>query len=77
METEVDGALLSAAISAFLRQQPLQKRNIFLRRYWWFCSVEEIARDRGMTEGAVKMSLSRTRAKLKTFLKEEQLYETD
>ena len=36
-----------------------------------------LARSCGMTQGAVKMSLSRTRAKLKAFLKEEQLYETD
>ena len=68
---------LRDALNEFLSALTPDARLIFLWRYWWFCSVEEIARSRGMTEGAVKMSLSRTRAKLKTFLKEEQLYETD
>ncbi|MBQ5414861.1 MAG: RNA polymerase sigma factor, partial [Firmicutes bacterium] len=53
VETEVDGALLSAAISAFLRQQPLQKRNIFLRRYWYMDSVADIAKRYSVSEGKV------------------------
>ena len=72
-----DAVALKDALNAFLSALTPDARLIFLRRYWWFCSVEEIARDRGMTQGAVKMSLSRTRAKLKDYLKEEQLYETD
>ena len=75
--TYADAVALKDALNEFLSALTPDARLIFLRRYWWFCSVEEIARSRGMTEGAVKMSLSRTRAKLKTFLKEEQLYETE
>ena len=75
--TFADTVALRDALNAFLSALTPDARQIFLRRYWWFCSVEEIARDRGMTQGAVKMSLSRTRAKLKDYLKEEQLYETD
>ena len=72
-----DAVALKDALNAFLSALTPDARLIFLRRYWWFCSVEEIARDRGMTQGAVKMSLSRTRARLKDYLKEEQLYETE
>ena len=75
--TYADTVALKNALNAFLSTLTPDARLIFLRRYWWFCSVEEIARVRGMTQGAVKMSLSRTRAKLKDYLKEEQLYETD
>ena len=75
--TYADAVALKDALNEFLSALTPDARLIFLRRYWWFCSVEEIARSRGMTEGAVKMSLSRTRARLKTFLKEEQLYEPD
>ena len=71
METEVDGALLSAAISAFLRQQPLQKRNIFLRRYWYMDSVAEIAKRYSVSEGKVKTVLFRLRGDLKDHLKRE------
>jgi len=72
-----DAIALRNALNAFLSTLTPDARLIFLRRYWWFCSVSEIALCCGMTEGAVKMSLSRTRAKLKAFLKEERLYETD
>lgn len=72
-----DSIALQNALNDFLSALTPEARLIFLRRYWWFCSVAEIARSRGTTEGAVKMSLSRTRVKLKAFLKEEQLYETD
>ena len=72
VETEVDGALLSAAISAFLRQQPLQKRNIFLRRYWYMDSVAEIAKRYSVSEGKVKTVLFRLRGDLKDHLKREE-----
>ena len=71
VETEVDGALLSAAISAFLRQQPLQKRNIFLRRYWYMDSVADIAKRYSVSEGKVKTVLFRLRGDLKDHLKRE------
>ena len=71
VETEVDGALLSAAISAFLRQQPLQKRNIFLRRYWFMDSVADIAKRYSVSEGKVKTVLFRLRGDLKDHLKRE------
>ena len=71
VESEVDGAILSAAISVFLRKQPLLKRNIFLRRYWYMDSVAEIAKRFLLNESTVSTYLFRTRKKLKVFLKKE------
>lgn len=62
---------LKDLLSRFLRQQPRDARNIFLRRYWYCDSVEEIARRFGLREGAIKSSLFRTRAKLRKYLEKE------
>ena len=45
-----------------------------IQRYWYLCSIEEIARMCGMTEGNVKVMLHRTRAKLKEYLEKEGLF---
>ena len=67
----VDGALLSAAVSAFLRTIPEQRRNVFLRRYWYMDSVGDIARRFSLREGTVKTILFRTRNALKDYLIKE------
>jgi len=64
-EQAVDRRALIRAINEILRQLPTQKRTMFLRRYWYFDSVGTIAKRFGMTENAVSVSLSRTRAKLR------------
>ena len=59
------------ALSAFLETLPKESRLIFLRRYWHLDTVAEIAARYDMTESKVKMQLSRTRGKLRTFLEQE------
>ena len=44
---------------------------IFLRRYWHLDTIAEIAARYNITESKVKMQLSRTRAKLCTYLEQE------
>ena len=44
---------------------------IFLRRYWHMDTIAEIAGRYAITESKVKMQLSRTRDKLRRFLKQE------
>ena len=58
-------------ISAFLRDQSRQNQVIFIRRYFLAESITEIARRLGMREGTVKSALSRTRNRLRVYLKEE------
>ena len=71
VETGLDGKLLSEAISAFLRTQSAEKRNIFLRRYWFIDSVSEIAQRFSISKGKVKSVLFRMRNALHEHLKKE------
>lgn len=70
-EEAVEEALLVDALNRFLEEQPAEKRNVFLRRYWYLSSVKEIAEDYGLTESNVKMTLLRMRSKLKQTLEKE------
>ena len=70
-EEAVEEALLVDALNRFLEEQPAEKRNVFLRRYWYLSSVKEIAEDFGLTESNVKMTLLRMRSKLKQTLGKE------
>ena len=71
----VEGALEAAEvgrlIDGFLRQLPERERCVFLRRYWYVDSLQEIARRCRISEGTVKSMLFRTRKKLKTYLEKE------
>lgn len=62
---------LREAMNGFLRTLPDRTRSIFLQRYWYFCTVKEIAREHAIGEGAVKMLLLRTRNKMKEYLQQE------
>lgn len=66
-----DRLALREALNAFLRAQTEKNRKIFLLRYWYMLPVAEVARRCGMSEGAVKMQLSRLRNKLKESLDKE------
>lgn len=61
---------LVAAINKFLGELTPQKRNIFLCRYWYTDSIDEIAARYSMTSFAVSMTLTRVRAKLRSYLVE-------
>ncbi len=48
-----------------------QTRKIFVRRSWYMSSVKEIAREYGLSESKVAVTLFRARNKLKTVLEKE------
>jgi RNA polymerase sigma-70 factor (ECF subfamily) len=76
VEGELDGKELTRAIERFLLTLDADSRNVFLRRYWFCDSVEQIAAGFGATESWVKSRLLRTRSKLRSYLiKEGYLYE--
>ena len=52
-------------------QLDLTVRTVFVQRYWYMMSVKEIAKENRMSDSNVKMTLSRTRDKLKVYLEEE------
>lgn len=68
VELEQERRELVQEINRFLKKLPLQKRNIFVRRYWYCDSVKEIAADNGITESNVSVILNRTREKLRVHL---------
>ena len=64
---------LTAAINRFLSDLKEQERNVFLCRYWFFASIDEISRRTGFSESKIKSMLHRTRNRLKAYLQEEGL----
>ncbi len=70
VEGSIDRKELLAAIDRFLAALPERKRNIFLCRYWYFDSVDDIACRFGITANHVSVMLNRLRQKLRTYLTE-------
>ena len=62
---------LAALIDRFLRTLPARECDLFLRRYWYVDSIDEIARRYAMKPNSVKSLLFRTRAKLREALRKE------
>ena len=62
---------LREAVNGFLRSLDARTRVIFLRRYWYMCTVREIARGTGLSETNIKVILHRTRQKFRTYLHKE------
>lgn len=73
-DREMESRELGRLLDAFLDSIPKDSRLIFLRRYWYMDTIGEIAQRNGMTESKVKMQISRTKAKLCTFLEQEEIY---
>ena len=59
------------AINEFLASLTSEKRIIFMQRYWYLCSVKDIAEKNGMSQANVKITLMRLRGQLKKFLEKE------
>ena len=70
-ESALEARRIEEAISAFLRAQESEKRNIFLRRYWYFDSIETICRRTGFSQSKVKSLLAAMRRKLREHLEQE------
>lgn len=70
-DREMEAKELGKVLNVFLESLPKETRLIFLRRYWHMDTIAEIAARYGITQSKVKMRLSRTRAKLRTFLEQE------
>ena len=62
---------LRDAINFFVASLTQEVRVVFVRRYWYMSSVKDIAKDYGMTESKVKVTLMRTRNRFKEYLERE------
>ena len=65
---------IADSINNFLEQDTDINRYIFMRRYWYGDSVEDIAKAVNMKSGAVSVRLNRIRTKLKDQLIKEGYY---
>ena len=72
---EIDRRDLRRVLESFLDSLTKENRLIFLRRYLYVDTVAEIAARYGISENKVKTQLHRTRAKLRTYLAKEGIYE--
>ncbi len=66
-----DKTILKDLINRFLGRLDKQTRIIFLRRYYYVCSVREIARSMGLSESNVSVILHRTRNNFRLYLQKE------
>lgn len=68
--SKASGKDLCHLIDIFLKMQPSKIRNLFLRRYWYMDSVEELAKRFLISECRVKYTLYRVRKELRKYLAE-------
>lgn len=73
VERSVELKELSCAINGFLCTLPDTERDVFVCRYWFLASVQEISTKFAFSESKTKSMLFRTRNKLKRHLQEEAL----
>ncbi len=71
LESRLDDMALREALNGFLGTLGEEKRNVFLRRYWFLDTVPEIAKRFGMGQSKVKTMLFRTRNQLREYLEKE------
>lgn len=71
VEQELDRRSFLDALQRFLDTLSHDARVIFVRRYWYMNSCKEIAEAYHLSEVKVRVSLTRTRKRLKAFLEKE------
>lgn len=71
IEIEMEKKHIENTINHFLRKQSDEKRNVFIRRYWYFDSIETICGRTGFSQSKVKSMLYEMRQKLRKYLESE------
>ncbi len=71
VESELERKELKECIEAFLDSLSKTDRMIFIRRYWFFDSIQDISKLAGLSTDRIYSRLSRMRAMLKQFLEEK------
>lgn len=73
MVSELEARRITRAIDDFLWAQSDAKRTVFIRRYWYFDSIEHIARSTGFSQSKVRSMLYELRRKLRDYLESEEI----
>ena len=74
VEDEIDSREISNAINKFLKTLDKQERIMFVRRYWFSDSIEDIAKLFKTNKHYISVRLSRIREKLKKHMIKEGVY---
>ena len=72
-EDEYVSTELKDALNRFYKTLPSKERDVFMSRYFYAYSLYEISDAYRIPENYVRIKLSRTRKKLKSFLEKERL----
>ena len=73
IQAQYENGQLARAINRFIAELPEEKRVIFIRRYFYSDSVEQIAKRMGFTSSKIKTSLFRMREELRQILEKEDM----
>ena len=68
---DFDNADIGKLISEFLKHEKPEARAVFIRKYWFFDSISDIAARYSFSESKVKNMLYHSRNKLRIFLRKE------
>ncbi len=71
VECRIDDSIFKEAINGFLATLSEEKRNVFLRRYWYLDSVSDICKRYAFSKSKVESILFRCRNKLREYLEKE------
>lgn len=74
VERQLEGEEIGRLVSRFLYSIPQENRLLFMRRYWYMESIQEIALRFGISESNAKIKLFRIRNQLKEFLEREGIH---
>ena len=73
VESEVEDQRIESAIDDFLWKQSEEKRHVFILRYWYFASIQDISRRTGFSQSKVKSMLYHLRQDLRNHLEKEEI----
>lgn len=68
---DIENAEIGKLISEFLNHEKPEARAVFIRKYWFFDSISDIAARYSFSESKVKNMLYHSRNKLREYLKKE------
>lgn len=73
-ELAAEAMVVNEVLNHFLGSLKTENRVIFMRRYWYLDSIRDIAEALKISESKVKVSLFRSRKKLRQILQEEGVW---
>lgn len=75
IEDETEKAELSETLNEWLYTLPEKQRLLFVKRYYYFQTVKQAARECGMSATAASTALARLRGSLKEYLTERGMFD--